>query len=372
MSVLGPVHHNDNLHAYYNATRRLHWFITGTISLLLFIGALILHFINSSLTLPLIGSALATPFILLFWLFRRNCYIQTQPERALMGSALYAGTTFLGILSLKIFNLVSTLNAFIVITLASVGASILLQKLLRNPNKSSSGNNSILRRILPQHWEYGKWVVGSAFVSWLLGSIYIPMVGILLGLEESGGFRAMNIFLFPLDRSIAAFGLLLLPWAAKLRREQGRIRLRSFALVFSAVSTIIAIIYVLMITIFAEQLITMLYDKPYYLELAGLVPIFGAVSLFTAMSSGFSIAVRATENPKAILISQSTGAAFTLILGIIAVKHFGINGAAMTQALSAFAALVVLVILWNRIFNNNRNEKEDVSLNKRDKAYLID
>ena len=208
MSVLGPSQYKQELARYLGINLWIHGGITFGLSVILgFIGVILYVMGNSRLVPSLFGLSLALPFILLFWFFRRACYLKTSPELAFKGSIFYASLLILCFFGIWRGDWISPFNVFLIMALASAGVSLIFWSLLgiRMKDVSLTGTSPGLKVVLHQHWAYGKWVVGSSFVYWGAGAIYLPLIGVFAGIEEAGAFKAIQNLILPLGQTLTAF-----------------------------------------------------------------------------------------------------------------------------------------------------------------------
>ena len=352
MSVIGPSRYKDQFQQYIWSNLLLHGvFSFGTICILA-ISALLLSSIGSPLAPSIFGLAISAPTILLFWLFRRVCYIRAKPEIAFTGSIVYAAIVSSAVVFSKNLEIISPLTAFLILALASAGTSLLLfmRLNLKLFHIIELKRSSLFRSVLNQHWTYGRWVIGSAFVNSLVGAIYVPFVGIFLGLSQAGAYKAIQNLMLPIDRSITALGLLVLPWISSQRKTGNDHSLRRITIHASAITSLVSIIYVVIISIGGRWIIEILYDQPFYVDQSMLVPLFGMSTILMAVGFGFSVILKAFEYPKAIFLAQTAGAVITLTAGILLIQWIGLKGAGIGQALSAAGSLIVVITIWTSLW----------------------
>ena len=349
MSVIGPSQYREDLARYLGINLWIHGGITFGLSIILVFFGVILNVMgNSRLISSLFGLSLAVPFILLYWLFRRACYLKTRPELAFKGSIFYTFILLLGLFGIWLGDWISPFNAFLIMALASAGVSFTFWSLLaiRIKDVSSAGTNPGLKVVLHQHWDYGKWVVGSSFVYWGAGAIYLPLIGVFAGLEEAGAFKAIQNLILPLGQTLTALGLLFIPRVSALSVSHGKVYLKRFSVRMSSIMVVIALIYVFIFILTGQQLIKILYCQEYYSQFLWLIPYIGVLAIIGAAQGGFSIALKATKRPDAIFWSQGGGSLATLTVGIFLLWQWGIRGAAVGYLISATIAMPILIYFW--------------------------
>lgn len=352
LSVIGPSRYKQNLHEYIKSTLKIYAGLTLGLAALVFLLALIFSQLNEHIASSLLGLAVSQPAILLFWQLRRACYLEAKPESALRGSGLYAGIVILGIILFWQQGWVNSINAFLIMGGASLTASFVLAWSLGLFHKTSRIADSPIkiRVILKEHWTYGKWVVASAFVFWLVNMMYVPLVGLILDLENAGTLRALQNLMLPIQHTLTALGLLFLPWMAAKSFSEGRQFIRRVSMLSSAIVLLPATLFVAAISVVGPYLVTTLYNQPLYAEYVSLIPFLGIVAITNAASFGLTNAMKALEKSSAIFISQTVGALLSLSVGIYMVVQWGLRGAIAGQIISTSGYLITIYILWKSQF----------------------
>lgn len=261
MSVLGPARHNEHLSKYLGDLVWIHTGLAVGLALVLAATALVLGMMDSTLEAPFLGLALAMPFVLLFWLLRRACYLKTRPNLALKGSLLYAVFLLLGLLIVQMADRVSSLNAYILTGMASIGASLVLWRSLDVGAKEASRvmASSGIRIVWAEQWAYGRWIVAASFAHGLSNTLYLPLIGGFVGLAQAGAFRAMQSLVLPLQEALIALGLLLLPWISGQRAVQGEDYLKRTASRVILMNVSLASSYALFLVALGQRVVKVLY-----------------------------------------------------------------------------------------------------------------
>ena len=340
MSVLGATRYGDHLPEYLRSLVVIHIGLVMGLGLVLALTAWI--FSTGPLRPSLLGVVLAMPFILLFWLFRRFCYLKTEPSLALRGSCVYSSLLFLGIVAMHRLRLITPLSAFILMGTASAGAS-LTYWISQGRSFSLARTDLDLSAVWPEHWMYGKWAAGSALVYWLSNSIYLPLVGTFAGLAAAGVFQAMRNLVLPLQQSLAALALLLLPWVSKQRKAHGEAYLKQVGPRIVLVSASLSIVYALALVLFGEPLIELIYSQSLYSSFSWILVCFGLISVLAAVYQGLAIVLKALERPDAMFWAQTGGTVLTLTLGLYLVRSSKLLGAIVGSLLTNALMLVILM-----------------------------
>ena len=340
MSVIGPARYGDVLKGYMGATVWIHGAVSVVFVALLGASAAVAYRFDSVLAPSLLGLSIAVPFMLLFLLIRRGCYLEVRPGLALRGSLVYFAILAISVFFMWTLKMFSPFSAFSATALAGLGGSLILWRPL---GVTMRGALSGIGGVFARHWDYGRWVMGSAFVYHIVHTVYVPLVGSFAGLAQAGVFRAMQTLTLPFVQTQAAMGALLLPWVSKRRAQKGDGDLWSVALRTSGVMLIAATGFVACILFAREPIVRTLYSNEFYMEYVWLIAPLGLVVMMGSAGFGFATVLRAAENPRAVFLSQATGAALTLTVGIGCILVWKVWGAAVGQALSALGGLIVMV-----------------------------
>jgi O-antigen/teichoic acid export membrane protein len=351
MSVIGSARYRQQMPRYLGTAVWVHGGLTVVLAIVLLLVAVAMEAFQSRSSAAMFGLTGAAPFMLLFWLFRRACYIETKPGLALKGSIAYALLLFLGLGLLWANGRLSAVNAFVVVGISSFVISLLLWRILRVTVRGVLlGRRSLgVAHVINEHWAYAKWSVRVTVVYWFASSIYLPLVGLLAGVEAVAGFRAIYNFLLPMAQVMTALGLLLLPWlSAQSQRRDARYLSRTAAKM-SLVMVGVTGVYVVVVVASGPSLVTILYGDTDYERFLPLIPYFGAALIFRAIAdTGFGITAKAAARPDIVFWATVTAAVVTVTAGVCLVWAHGARGAAAGWMLSAAAHSAVTVLLFRR------------------------
>ena len=346
MSVFGPASYRDQLRAYLGKLLQLNFLLTFGLALLLALAVAVSAHSpgNHSFPSALWGAALATPWILTFWLCRRSAYLELRPGLAVRGAAAYCLAVLLLLFLSERMRWLSPSAAFLLQALASFAASALLLASIR-PQLTSIDPSPSMRSILNQHWKYGRWVAGTTFVSWISGGAYYVLVGALLRMEDVAALRALQNFVLPMTQFITAITLLLLPWASAQLAEHGaaafEANVRRITLLFVAGTAV----YLACIVLFGHWLMETVYAGR-YARVAYLLPLASLPLLMGAASQGPSIALAAMQAPSKVFCGYAVAATATILVGVPLTHYRGLVGAMSAMVLSSFACFTVVIYYY--------------------------
>lgn len=350
MNVLGASRSGDALPKYFGALLKIQIGMLTFLSCSLVVAAVVVDGFYQGLAKPLLGLALTLPCLLLFWFFRQACYLKTKPGFALCGGLAYIIFVGVGLATLRLSDGLSAFSAFIILGFGSVAASIVLLCLLSAiGNRPSLRNTDLVYTVLKEHWRYGGWVMGSAFVYGLSNFFYLPLVSAFAGLAQAGALRAMQNLVAPVQQFLTAFNLLWLPWAARQTRmmDQSTLRSKLLAILGTIATTVVG--YALLLLSFAAPLTALLYGQDNnYSQFLWILPYLISAVVIGALNNGLILFLKALRRPDQVLLSQMGSALLTLTVGVFLVWQFGILGTAIGSIISAVAAALILAWqLWN-------------------------
>lgn len=341
MAVFGPGDFHSNGKTYFKSLVMMQVIITTGISTLLLVSS---FFAAPPVKNPLISLAVSITFILLYWFFRQACYIDSRPGIAAITSAIYSAFTLGGLIFCRRFGLTQAATPFLLMAAGSLVASAAAILLLKS---RLTGDHTVsLRQIFTVHWEYGKWFLASTIPNSISTFIYIPMIGIMIGLTYSGAYRAIQNLVLPLQQIFAVLTLLFLPRLSKLKYagdEKGVVRTSLFFLI---VNTTVLVGFFAVLIPFRSILVTLLYQNEFYTSYASLVPLWG-ISLFLAiLIQTITNLLRISKLSRYVLYAKMGSASVVLLAGFLFIRWFQLTGALAAILVSMVVEVIILSLLY--------------------------
>lgn len=286
------------------------------------------------------GIALASPCVLIFWFARRAFYLQFRPSSALIGSIVYSVFLCFGIWVLASGQLLSPFAAFVVMGSAAFLTSLLLLFLLR-PTISEKAISKVLsvKEVLKKHWHYGRWAFASALFIWIPWNSFYSVVTHYSGLAESGTLKALLNLAMPMTQTYAAFSLLFISQAARLGHDKGWDAVKVLAWRIAGLYTLGSSAYWILVCLFRNQLIRLMYAG-HYQEMAPLIPVIAVASILSGAAMGPTIAIRAMRSPANVAAIYFGSSLVSLLFGIPACRAWGIRGAVFGILLSSIISVL--------------------------------
>ncbi|MGD0749789.1 MAG: hypothetical protein ABSA23_00095 [Anaerolineales bacterium] len=358
MSVLGPAKYSDRLPDYLFIQFKLHGIITFILALVIIAaGWSMAHWINSSLGNALMGMGVAIPFILLLWLARRIFYILMKPGNAFLISLSFFILSIIGIIILHSTKLLNTFTCFIVIGIASIIASIFLFRKYTNLPKTRNLSDLAWRSLVKEQWLYGRWIAAATVLTFLGNQIQVFLLAGLISLQSAGVLDALQNFIGPISQGITAITTLAIPILSYDFGRSNYQDIRQKTLFVAILLTIIAGVYEILLWGFSSQLETLIYNGKYS-NFIHFIPILGIIPIFTAITTGYSLALRAIQRPQFFLIYGMVVAPVGLLTGVIFTHIWGLEGAVWSLVIISVITLVVHMILYRNWFINSIIRKQ--------------
>ena len=355
---MGSRHLGSQFGFYRKAILNIHFFATIMFSIIVGFIGFVFRTTYPLISITFIGVSISLPFLLLYWLFRQVCYIQSNPKRAFSGSLLYAVLLLSSLIILRKANIVSPFSSFIVMAFASaVSVFIFWPKLNNSPDSLAGTSKTYVRNIIVENFSYGKWVLLTAVFYGISTFLYQPIIAYFFSLSDAGFLKAMQNLILPLQQVITAFSLLFLPWLVKNKLASGP------SFVFQKVNKlgilylVLTGIYVVPLILFGCPIIHFIYASDQLVSYNWVLPFLCLVSLFTSLYSLSSMALRALERPDVIFQANVASAVFTLIFGIVLVKEYGFPGAIISITGSSFLLFIFVFIKHVSIARQNNQIK---------------
>lgn len=347
MLIFGSAKYEGNFVRYMWVLLRGHWLISGIGGVLLAVAGGIVWLVGSAdVGVALIALAFVAPCVLLTWLTRRACFARLQPHLAAMAGLLYLVLMLGGLALLFHLAALSVPGALAVMGVSSLAAGFwLIRRIAAHGRASGSDAGVTMRGVAEDHWGYGRWALASSVISWLPSNLLLVAMSGFAGLAGSAAFKAMLNLVMPLLQSLTALAILLLPTLVRVR---GRPAFRKLSLFALALFVGGAMVYWLALGAFAEPLVHLLYKGRYH-DTAELLWVIGLLPVSAAVVAVLSTMLRALERPDQIFWAYVVSAIVTGTVGIAALAHWGIFGAAVGQLAASLATAVSLVVVvWLR------------------------
>lgn len=351
MSIFGADKYRQNLISYLNYLLRIQW--TGSIFVALLIFLFALFFLSYMLQYAMMWMAITLPFILFYWYVRRAFYVEMQSGLAMLASLLYSSSLILFVLLIRSVNQVTTNTAFLAMALSSIVASFFSLKRLGVQffGKGAKAVNLIPGVVGFELWDFGKWILSAYVAGWFVSLSYPFLITILLDPKSAGAFRAVQNLFLPFQQFLAAITLLSLPWLARQKSANGEMKLYSTTQMIAWFASAFSLVYCIGIITFRREILDILYTNEFYSSFDYLVIYLAIGTLLGSAPLVLGLGLRVLGLPRVILWSKGYAAIFALLIGIPAIRMFGMDGVLFSMLGSIFIEAFVLFFSYFRIKN---------------------
>ncbi len=347
MAVIGSRYYQDQLKLYVATTLKLNWIFSICVFIAVNFG-LFFYLVDNESSATIIVFAISVPCVFLLWFMRRVCYLFADAKLALKGSVAYSIALCCGLWAVYYIDLLSLNIIFALIAVASLLGATVYAKILKInivPLQKDSSLSQI--GVAKIHWQYGGWIFAASVAHSLSTSIYLPAVGMIVGLTESAVLKALQNLIMPLRQVLTGASLLMLPYLSRKRAEDSDYPLKNNNKILT-VACAATVPYILIIYFWGDYLLDALYGNAYYSSHGQLLNIFLAYLFVLTTVQVYSITLRTMENTGAIFVSKVYSALFSLSLGLILVWRWELFGAIVGLLLAAVIENTVLAYYLHR------------------------
>jgi len=295
---------------------------------------------TAAVSQAILALAVASPFLLLFWLLRRAFYVGLKPQWAAGGGAVYLAFVLAGTFGLRARGWLSPASALILMGLAGLGVSLGLLALLR-PQLASAGPPPSIRNALTDSWAYGRWAVGVGVLIWLTNNAYYVVLSMTASLEEVATFRALFNLLTPFHHITLALASIILPVMSRQFSTAGIPGVRKLVKYYLSILAPLGLLYALAVGASADLLVEIAYGGKYSTYARYLWPGLALPILWPAVSV-LGNSLRAVNLPKQVFWAYLLSSAVVVAVGFPLIAMFRVPGAFASWSTALVAGLAAL------------------------------
>ncbi|WP_299492880.1 polysaccharide biosynthesis C-terminal domain-containing protein [Acaryochloris sp. IP29b_bin.137] len=342
--VFGPGQYQDRFPAYLGSLVYSHFSFTFCTSGICLTAALMLGQ-TSVLMAPLIGIAVSGPFILLLWLMRQACYVQTLPESAAIAGSLYTCLMLFGMYGMHQYHWLSTASAFYVMGISSlvVGGWLTMQLPI---DFHKAADTKLISSVAQQHWHFGRWSSATQLLMIAPDNIYYLALSTWGGLEATAALKALSNLNMPIARVNIALTSLLVPELVKTRGPTQFLHTVRIALLCFVLGPTLSW---LCLGLMNQSIIQWLYQGNYQ-DNASLIWVIGISPIFRSIVVVFNATLRSLELPQKVFQAFCLFTPINLILTISLIWAYGVFGAVLGITLSAVLGSIVMTYFFVRTY----------------------
>jgi O-antigen/teichoic acid export membrane protein len=298
------------------------------------------HVVSSAM----LGIAMAAPFILMRWLTRQPFYISATPHLSALGGLVYFTVALTTTVGLYLINLLTPLSAALAMGFGGLVSSVFLTVFLLHPVYKDDESGINWRKIVNDHWQYGRWATGTRLLMWIPVNLPYIVFPIFFGLSTSAGLRALLNLIMPVTMTINAMTAILLPSFVRLYHGQGREKVLVRVRVVIMINLVLTGVYCLAVTLLGKPIMHLVFDGKFddmvtipILFTMGLTPILIGVNVI------LDAALRAMGGVRQSFMTRLTPAVLALTVGIVLLARFELLGRNLAALLYGLVTMVLLL-----------------------------
>jgi O-antigen/teichoic acid export membrane protein len=365
MHVFGPSRYRGRTADYVRRMVPLHFAATLAMSavLLAVVAALTLFHRVPSTDATLAALALAAPCILFLWLMRRACYIDSRPHLAAVAGLGYVLLLPAALLLVEKVAVLTAASALLLSGVASLVVAWGLKSRLTG-RRQAAADRIPFSDIGTVHWKYGKWALGSGFLSWVPANAVVLALPLWYSLSDAGTLRVATTLMLPMLNVQTALAALILPVLVRARLSG---QLRHNATMAGLLFLGLSIVYAPVVVVFGSSLTRLLFGAQY--EIRGMALwLLAVIPLVTSVSAVAGAVLRAVERPDRVLWTYIAATAMTCVVGLPLVYRFGVDGALAALLFSATTTAISGVWAAQRLASPDSAGASDSRIRRRSMA----
>lgn len=345
--VFGGGRHKTGLRRYLGQLVRIHFLGTALAAgAFLATGAVLGLAGNWRLGTAVAALAPSAPLLLLFWMLRGACYIESRAREAAQAGTGYLIATLSMLAIAAATGLLSPALTFVLMGCAALASSLLL---IRNLSVEGGvlGTGTQSRRVLGDHWGYGRWAALSAAVLWTANSGYYLLAALFLGAENVGVMKAFLNLIAPVTLAATAIYQFSLPRLAGLfdaghSKEALRASLGTIGIVLGTSS-----LFALLLIALRKSILTFIYGD-FYAQFDNMIMLLALILLLQLAANGLMFIFRAQLQPRRCFLPAAGGAVFTLLVGSQLILRYELNGVWIAMAGTWVAIIAGLALSFRK------------------------
>ena len=346
MTVFGPADYKGRTREYLGTLLRVHsWIMIATAAVLAAAAGIIYLTGAAPLAKAMLGMAVSTPFVLVFWVIRRAFYIDLDPGGSVWGAAVYSAALLAGLAVCYRFHWLSPFTAFLLTAVAAVVTIPALTHRIKPIFGASEGPSYKLAA--DQHWKYGRWALGSSVASWAITASFYFMLTSFRGLGATGSLKALLNISSPIGTAFVAISLLTVPWGARIHAGGDSRAMLRFAERLTVLYIAGTAAYFVAVVLLRGPILHIMYGNKYG-EVAGLIPWIGLGMVLRIGATAQAVPLRALQTPSLVFAAYGASFVAAVVVGVPATWAYGLPGTVMAYVASSGSAVVIAYILLRR------------------------
>lgn len=348
MGVLGAAVEDGHLSGYLREVVWIHLAVSVVLAGVMAVGAAMVT--ATSLRASLFAAAGMFPLVLLGWTLRRACYLRSRAGTAAASSCMYAALLLLLTWVLAESGGTSPVTAWFVIAAANVASCLIPWRQLGVRLDTGRMRHSMdaIRATAIKHWRYGNWILVTAALALPTQYVQVLVAAWFVDLAAAGELRAAFVFLVPIFQAMAALGsVLALPVMARDASRGDQAALRRKTLLITGAFFIMSVVYAVVLLLVLSPITQVLLDDRTP-QVRTLIPILVLCPILTAVGTGCSLALRASQHTAFFPLSSVASAIVGVSSAFVFTSQWGVTGAALSNVLAILATSLVAWYLYTR------------------------
>jgi O-antigen/teichoic acid export membrane protein len=310
------------------------------VSLLILVATLIARIVdwNSTLLIALLPAAVA-------WQIqeftRRVLYARGLIQEALKNDVMSYGGQAIGVIVLWRTNHLTGALALLVLAATSTVGCVIGMWQIRSLLESSV-QLEMVRSTIRDHWQFGKWLVGSTILNWTSAQIYPVFIAAFVGVAATGAMRAMLTIVGPSQVLLFAMGSLLTPVVAGINIDGGVTAVNAFARRLIVITSPLILLFCISVSVFSRPLVEIVYGRE-YVEYSWILIFLSVFYLMLYVQTILSLCLRAVEATTQIFVGYFWSTSIVMTVGLLAVYTVGLWGASIGLVIHG---VIMNVALW--------------------------
>lgn len=353
MMVLGAKKNQDEQPAYFGAVL-MQQICFALLSIFFILGGgfllvlLVPKWHVGNLLLPLAGVAVGSQTQ---GFFRRYCFTRIQAKGALLLDGVYYGGQVLILAFLSWHQYLTPKTALLGMAVAGLTATIVGWIRARG---QLVFNLSLFKKTAKSHWDFGKWLGGSAVLQWFSGQLFIYVAAAYLSASAAGAIKAAQNIVGVTHILFLGMENFVPTRASQILHTSGRKALNQYLKKVALWGGIATGTICLVAASAPGFWMELLYGGQYGRYANVLLWLCGAY-LLSFFAKPLGAGLRALENTKPFFKAYISMALFSLTCSVPLIKYFSLNGAMFGIA---GVNLILVSVLSGTYFTHISNQKE--------------
>ncbi|MFQ5468940.1 MAG: lipopolysaccharide biosynthesis protein [Gammaproteobacteria bacterium] len=303
------------------------------------------HWELGSLLWPL---CITAPFFLLQDYYRRYFFVIDKPKLSLINDCITYGLRLVFLLAFGFSGLLGAAEAiWIVGGSAAIGVALAV---LQNKNLRVYGQLDFdgLKKVVIDHWNFGKWLIANNLTYWGGSQFIIYMVGAILTTAYVGAMSATlnlvgiaNVLFLALENIVPSR-------SSRIYSNSGSKGLSKYLSRISLLGGLATLTIVMIAGVWSEEWLSLIYGEE-YLGYGWLVWWWGLYYFVGFFQRPLSAGLRVLGYTKGIFYASIAGSVLALICGYISIQWLQLDGAMLLLCFIQTTILVSMYLYYRNV-----------------------